>query len=181
MVSYCMGSHIITATTRPKQSDTRLVLDAIRRIVQTLRVASRAAESQFGLTAAQLFVLQRLAESTSASVNELAGRTLTHQSSVSVVVSRLVARGLVARSTDRADARRVVLTATAKGRALVRRAPAAAQERLIDAIDDLSAPKRQELATLLARVADHAADTAAPPALFFEEPKVTKGNLNGSR
>jgi DNA-binding MarR family transcriptional regulator len=157
------------------------VLDSIRRIVQTIRVASRAVERRFGLSAAQLFVLQRLSESEATSVNELAARTLTHQSSVSVVLSRLVARGLVARSTDRADARRVVLNVTAKGRALVRRAPAAAQERLIDAIDGLPAPKRRELADLLARVADHAADTAAPPALFFEEPKVTKGNSNGSR
>jgi DNA-binding MarR family transcriptional regulator len=166
---------------RPRQSDTRRVLDSIRRIVQTLRVAARQAEVRFGLSAAQLFVLQRLAERETASVNELAARTLTHQSSVSVVVSRLVARGLVARSASRADGRRLELSVTAKGRSLVRRAPAAAQERLIDAIERLPAAKRDELANLLARVADHAADTTAPPALFFEEAKATKGNLNGSR
>jgi len=55
--------------------------------VQALRVSSRAAERDVGLSAAQLFVLDRLAGADQAlCVNELAQRTLTHQSSVSVVV-----------------------------------------------------------------------------------------------
>ena len=39
----------------------RMILDAIRRIVQALRVASREAEASVGLSGAQLFVLQKLA------------------------------------------------------------------------------------------------------------------------
>jgi DNA-binding MarR family transcriptional regulator len=60
------------------------VLDAVRRIVQALRESSRQAERQVGLSGAQLFVLQKLAESPASSVNELAARTHTHQSSVSL-------------------------------------------------------------------------------------------------
>ena len=67
---------------------TRQVLDAIRRVVRTLREASRHSEKAAGISAAQLFVLQRLAGTGGLSVNELAARTLTHQSSVSVVVSK---------------------------------------------------------------------------------------------
>ena len=63
-----------------------------------LRVASRAAERDVGLGAAQLFVLHKLEEAPRLSLNELAERTRTHQSSVSVVVRRLVNRGLVART-----------------------------------------------------------------------------------
>ena len=74
------------------------VLDAMRRIVQALRESSRWAERHVGLSGAQLFVLQTLAETPGLSVNELAERTHTHQSSVSVVVSRLAAR-LVERGT----------------------------------------------------------------------------------
>jgi len=55
----------------------RRVLDAVRRIVQVLRVSSRAAEKLVGLSAAQLFVLHRLEETQAISLNELAERTLT--------------------------------------------------------------------------------------------------------
>src|SRR5690242_7260670 len=77
--------------------DVRSILDSIRRIVRTIRVASRASEKQLGLTGAQLFVLHHLAETPAMSMNDLAERTRTHQSSVSVVVQRLVDRGLVVR------------------------------------------------------------------------------------
>ena len=42
---------------------TREVLDSVRWIVQTLRESSRRAERQVGLSGAQLFVVQKLAES----------------------------------------------------------------------------------------------------------------------
>src|SRR4051794_8130303 len=70
--------------------DVRAIMDAIRRIVRVLRVSSRAAEKQVGLSGAQLFVLHKLADTPALSLNELADRTRTHQSSVSVVVQRLV-------------------------------------------------------------------------------------------
>src|SRR2546423_1235142 len=62
------------------------VLDSIRQIVRSLRVASRAAEKDVGLSSAQLLVLQRLARAKSMSLNDLADETQTHQSSTSVIV-----------------------------------------------------------------------------------------------
>src|SRR4051812_42336870 len=73
------------------------VLDDLRRIVRTLRTASRAAEVELGVSGAQLFVLKTLAVSPGIALNE---RTRTHQSTVSVVVKRLVAAGFVARVTS---------------------------------------------------------------------------------
>ncbi len=163
-----MGSHTNDLPCTGSNPDTQRVLDSIRRIVQTLRVASRAAESRYGLTAAQLFVMQKLAENRAASLNELAARTLTHQSSVSVVVQKLVERQLVARRAAREDARRVLLSLTPAGRALVRKAPLAAQERLIAAVNALPAAQRRELARLLSRVAGSTGADTSPP-LFFEE------------
>src|SRR5205814_5128834 len=90
-----MGSH----TTGRRTDVTRAAMDSIRRVVQALRVSSRAAEQRVGLSGAQLFVLQRLAASPAMSINDLAEGTVTHQSSVSVVRRRLVERGLVRRRT----------------------------------------------------------------------------------
>src|SRR3982751_2525470 len=58
------------------------VVDALRRIVRGLHRSHRLAEQRWQLSAAQLLVLQRLADSPTSSVNELADRTYTHQSTV---------------------------------------------------------------------------------------------------
>src|SRR4051812_17880436 len=112
-----MGPHTISSG---RADDTRSVLDSIRRIVRALRVSSRAAEKQVGLSGAQLFVLQKLAEGERPlSINELAERTLTHQSSVSVVVQRLVAKRLVVVARAPSDRRRTELTLSAAGRRVI--------------------------------------------------------------
>ena len=70
----------------------RAALDAFRHIVQALRVG-RAGEDAGGLGSAQLFALQQIAEHPDASINDVAALTFTHQSSVSVVIQRLVGSG----------------------------------------------------------------------------------------
>ena len=149
--------------------DTQAVLDGVRRIVHALRESSRRSEQRFGLSGAQLFVLHKLGESQPASVNDLAARTHTHQSSVSTVVSRLVEGGFVRRQRSAADARQVELSLTPKGRRLASRAPDVAQERLIAAIARLSAPRRRALASGLSELAAAVHRVSDTPAMFFEE------------
>jgi DNA-binding MarR family transcriptional regulator len=142
------------------------VLDSIRRIVRLLREGSRVAEETVGLSAAQLFVLQRLEAPQPLSLNELAARTLTHQSSVSVVVRRLVDRGLVQRKPSVGDARRLDLSLTRRGQALLARAPAVAQDRIIAAVAALPSSQQRSLTTgLEALVAALGFDDKAAPML----------------
>lgn len=143
-------------------------LDAIRRIVQSLRVSARAAERRLGVSGAQLFVLHALAEAPAHSLNELAARTFTHQSSVSVVVDRLVRRRLVSRARSAEDGRRVVLALTPSGRSLLRSSPEIAQIRLIGALRGLSPQECRALARILTRVV-RAMGATDVPALFFED------------
>jgi DNA-binding MarR family transcriptional regulator len=125
--------------------DATRVLDGLRRTLRMLRVASRQTEQQLGVSDAQLFVLQQLEREPARSLNELAARTQTDQSSVSVVVSRLVERRLVSREIAMGDGRRVTIRLTSAGRALLRRAPASAQARLEEALGRLP---RADLAAL---------------------------------
>jgi DNA-binding MarR family transcriptional regulator len=150
----------------------REILDSIRRVFRALRESSRSAETELGLSGAQLLVLQFLKSGTPLSINELAERTQTHQSSVSAVVAKLVDAGLVTRETSAQDGRRVEINLTASGSKLLnKKAAKLAQERLIDAIADLPVNKQKELAELLTRVV-HAAGFADEPAtLFFEDEK----------
>ena len=155
-------------------SDTASIVNDVRRIVRVLREASRAIEQSVGLSGAQLFVLRVLADQPAMSLNELAARTLTHQSTVSVVVRRLVDAELVRREVSAEDARRVVLALTPEGKALIRRAPGAGQERLFAGIARLSESERGRLSVLMSRLVEEMdiGQRAAP--MFFEDPPTAR-------
>ncbi len=153
--------------------EVRPVLDGIRRLVQGLRLSAREAQSRAGISGAQLFVLQKLAEDDAQSVNDLAARTATDQSSVSVVVHRLADAGLVARHPDARDRRRVRLTLTPRGRALLRRSPDSAQRRLVRAIESLAPADRRDFAASLARIVSGIGK--ASPTMFFENEAGLRG------
>jgi DNA-binding MarR family transcriptional regulator len=151
-------------------SDIRQVLDSFRSIVQALRMNGRHAGRGARLSSAQLFALQRIAERPNASINDVAALTFTHQSSVSVVVQKLVGLRLVAKVTSSDDRRRQSLVLTAAGRRLLDRTPAAVQERVIDAIGALPKAERRALARSLGKVARAVvpeAELERPP-MFFE-------------
>src|SRR3954468_7597416 len=119
-------------------------MDAIRAIVRALRINTRAIELKIGISLAQLFVLQQVAERPAESLNDLAERTATHQSSVSVVVRRLVDRGFVTRRSSPADKRRVQIAVTPAGEAVLKDAPRTIQTRLMGAMEKLTASERRE-------------------------------------
>ncbi len=101
------------------------------------------------------------------SVNDLARRTFTHQSSVSTVVARLRARRLVRQTEDRRDRRKRILALTPRGHTALSRAPDAAQERLVEAVLELRPATRRTVARALDRMADTMA-AARRPGMFFE-------------
>jgi DNA-binding MarR family transcriptional regulator len=150
-------------------------LRALRRLVRVLRLADRAAESRFGISAAQLFVLERLAEGPLQSLSELAERTMTDASSVSVVVQKLTEQGLVLRATDPEDARRATLRLSTTGRKLLLRAPTSPQSRIVAALEVLGPGQRRQLAFLLEQtVRGMGLETGEPPMFFEGEPTRTR-------
>lgn len=149
----------------PSVSEAQAIMDSLRRIVQALR---RASTQYDGLTSAQTFVLRTIATWEGASINDLAALTHTHQSTVSEMVARLEANGLVARRAATDDRRRVELHMTEEGRLAIRDQPMTPQENLIEAIAEMPNESRSALAqglNLLTRAAD--LDVVAPQ-LFFE-------------
>jgi MarR family transcriptional regulator, lower aerobic nicotinate degradation pathway regulator len=152
-----------------KQESTRDVMDCIRRLVHFLRLSAREAEGKTGLSGAQLFVMQKLAEGGTLSVNELADRTRTHQSSVSVVVQKLVMRGFVARARAKNDARRLELSLTVKGKAILKKAPRVAQDRLIEVLDNLPDYNLHALSNLLGKITEDLGIGDKPVGLLFDD------------
>lgn len=154
-----------TTTTRSEMEE---VFNAIRALVHTLHGASRTTERKLGVTSAQLFVLTQLRNDPSLSINELAERTMTHQSTVSVVVRRLVSRKLVHKVRAAEDGRRVELSLTPRGTALLRRAPEPVQVRLAQAIETLSPADRRALARALGRLVGAIGTVTAHVPMLFE-------------
>ena len=173
-----MGINTSSPPDRLADKDTRAVLDSIRRIVRALRISSRSAEKQVGLSGAQLFVLQKLADGgRSLSLNELARRTVTDQSSVSVVVQKLVKRGFIKSARSQTDGRRIEMELTPAGRKVTAKSSGAAQQRLIESLNTMKPAQRRQLAKLLDLLVHEAGIASATPSLFFEHEEA-EGNEN---
>jgi len=163
-----MGSKIISSNA---DSDTRRVLDALRWIVRDLRVASASPGLPLGLSAAQMFVLHVLNGEPGLSLGELADRTVTDQSSVSVVVRKLHEKKLVMKRNAKDDRRRVEVSLTAAGRRLAEGTPRPVQEALISRLSTLAPEERRHLRKLLEHIAPRGA--ASPPMFFDDQPNPT--------
>jgi len=145
------------------------VMNALRRLFRAARAAAQTAERSVGISGAQHFVLEELARAPAQSLNDLAARTHTHKSSVSVVVSRLVARRLVRRRTSASDRRSIALAITPTGRAALRRAPASAQARFVASLRRLPAADLAALAAGLERFTQLLGIRTLTPTMLFEE------------
>ncbi len=152
------------------QEAVRELMDYFRQLVQALRTSHRAAE-HLNLTGAQLFIINLIGESDQPlSIGEVAEKALTDQSTVSVVVTRLVDRGLVARTRSDADSRRVELSLTAAGRKLYRRGPATvAQRRLATALVRLNASDATALRRILGRIVRETGASEEPAVMMFAD------------
>ncbi|MGZ5444026.1 MAG: MarR family winged helix-turn-helix transcriptional regulator [Thermoanaerobaculia bacterium] len=147
-----------------KLRDAQSVLNSFRRIVKSLRLADRAGLKEHGLGASQLYVLHELKRESPLSVNELARRTATDQSTVSVVVAKLIEKGFVARERSEQDARRLDLTVTAKGNRLLERLPPPIQWSIIEGVQRLPRARARALAESLEEICQvlGIADTQPP-------------------
>ena len=156
------------------------ILNSIRQLVRALRLFDREAQTKYGVTAAQMFVLHAIEQEEGLSLNALAARTATDQSSASVVVQRLVEGGYVLRAAQAEDRRRIELRLTAKGRAIIRKAPPPAQQKILATVAAMSPADRKQFAALLQDFVEAFGMRGTPP-MLFEEESPRKRERSGSR
>ena len=161
------------------QTEVARAINALRRMVRGLRAAAESVERDLRISAAQLFVMSELARAPDQSVKDLAQLTMTTHSTVSEVVSGLLAKGLLTRTVDPKDARRSVLRLTRQGSALLRRSPRAIQQDLIEGFGSLRATERRALAIGLEKWIEASGLGATRSEMLFEKPPL--GARNGRR
>ena len=149
-------------------NDTLAAMNSLRRIVLALRSWAREAEGTSGVSGAQVFVLEKLAEEPGQSLTRLAEMTVTSKAAVSVVVSKLVDRGLVRRKASNVDGRSVVLDLTAAGRRALEGAPESPAGHVTAALRRLPRAELAEISRLLERLVGELGIAAIEPRLMFD-------------
>jgi len=155
---------------KANQAEVSRAINALRRMVRGLRAAAEAVERDLKISAAQLFVMTELSQSPEQSVKDLAAVTMTTHSTVSQVVSQLLAKRLVTRSVDPADARRSVLRLTRQGSNLLRRSPRAIQQDLIEGFFNLRTSEQRGLANGLEKWLEASGLGSVPSSMLFDKP-----------
>jgi DNA-binding MarR family transcriptional regulator len=162
------------STAFPDRTDESLI--ALRRILRATEWFARDLAHAAGLSPAQLRVLQIVAERDSATPKLLARQMGVSQATVTALVDKLVARGLVKRVPSEQDRRQTNIVATDLGRERLDDAPDALQQRYVTAFKQLQDWEQAQLVSSLERVADmlDAQDIDAAPVL-------TTGDIRSGR
>ncbi len=104
-------------------------LIALRQILQATEINSRALAKSSGLTASQHIVLQVLATESGLTQAALAQRASLSQATVTTLLEKMGARGLIDRQRDACDKRRVLVKITEEGQRTLDAAPSLLQAR----------------------------------------------------
>lgn len=129
------------------------VLVALRQVIRATDLHSRHLMKTTGLTAPQLLVLRELGGAGELSVSELAQRISLSQGTVTSILDRLQARGLVDRERSPTDRRRVLLRLTPTAQAALARAPLPLQEHFVRQFEGLQPWEQHMILAALQRVA----------------------------
>lgn len=103
------------------RADSTLI--ALRRVLRALDTNARAIARASGLTHAQMLVLHALSEAGQEMPRDIARRLGVSQATVSTLIDRMEARGLVRRARRAADRRMVWVILTDEGRRVLDAAP----------------------------------------------------------
>lgn len=132
--------------------DYPMIEHALQRLMWTEQKRFAALLNQHALTLPQFLVLACLHQyGNGCPIGRLAEEMFQSYPTMTGIVSRLKSAGLVSRSTDPTDRRKVVIRLTQAGRALLDRAKNARRKRMVRALAHLSRQERREFLRLLMR------------------------------
>lgn len=160
----------------PDRIDESLI--ALRRILRATTLFERDLAQAAGLTPAQLRILQILhgQPGGSQTPKALALQMGIAQATITALVDKLVARGLVTRQRSETDRRQTNVVITTEGHAAVQEAPDALQQRFVRAFERMQDWEQAQLVSSLERVAAmlDAEDIDASPVLTTGDIRAAK-------
>ena len=106
-----------------------------------------------GLSGSQLWIMQQIYNFNGISNSELAKNLTLHVSTCSILVNKLIKKGLVEKTRSSTDERKIVLTITSKGKQLMAKAPKSPEGAIPSALKKLSIEELEELNKVLTKFA----------------------------
>lgn len=128
-------------------------LVAMRRILRAADINSKRLSRETNLKTSQLLVVQSIEEAGEMTIGEIAAKVNLAQASVTAIVDRLQASGLLTRQRGDTDKRKVYVRLTEEGRVVLSRAPTALQERFSERFAALERWEQMQMVSVLERVA----------------------------
>ena len=129
------------------------VLSALRRIIRAIDIHSRRLSKEFGLTGPQLLLLNEVVGEGRALLGTLAKKAHLSQATVTIIVDKLEGRGLVTRTCDTVDKRRVWVGLTEQGRKVLSGGPKLLQSTFLQNFNGLGREEQQSILSALQSVA----------------------------
>ena len=133
-------------------TDTAGVLRDVRRIVRALSLASRDLARTHDLTVAQLLCLRTLRNTGMISAGALANALSISPQTVTGLLDRLHARGLIARARSETDRRQVLISLSEQGENMLATTSPSLQDRFVQRFSALPLARRAVLAEALSAV-----------------------------
>jgi DNA-binding MarR family transcriptional regulator len=130
------------------------VLELLRVVVRLADRHSARVERSTGIPGAQLWALHEVAQGDGLSVGELAQRLRVHQTTMSNLLNRLEAAGLVRKGRSPQDQRIVHVHLAAAGRKMLTRSAGPARGLLPNVLDGMSPAQRRQVHDGLAVLVD---------------------------
>jgi DNA-binding MarR family transcriptional regulator len=106
-----------------------------------------------GLSGSQLWIMQQIYNFNGISNSELGKNLTLHVSTCSILVNKLIKKGLVEKTRSATDERKIVLTITSKGKQLMAKAPKSPEGAIPSTLKKLNIEELEELNTVLTKFA----------------------------
>ncbi len=158
---------------RELKEDLDRIVETIIYLVTESRRLSKEEAGRYGVTPTQLSVLKLLQEIGDLSLGSLSKEIKAHNSTVTGIVDRMEAAGLVERVRSGDDRRVWIIRLTAAGRKVAERARVSPWDLLRQALAELSSGDQEKLMGLMRKVALNVQSAV--------QPRRTKENANGTR
>ena len=129
-------------------------LRALRRILRATELGGRQIASTTGLTPSQLLVLQEIGRQPDTIPSAVAAALQFSQATITSLVDRLAATGLVERQRSDHDKRQILLRVTPKGQSVLARAPDILQEQFRDRFAVLATWEQAMILAALGRLSE---------------------------
>jgi MarR family transcriptional regulator, organic hydroperoxide resistance regulator len=141
------------ALRRELKEDLDRIVESIIYLVTESRRLSKDEAARYGVTPTQLSVLKLLQEIGDLSLGTLSKEIRAHNSTVTGIVDRMEAAGLVERARSEEDRRVWTIRLTAQGRKVAERAKISPWDTLRNALGSLPAGDQEKLLGILKKLA----------------------------